>query len=233
MKHKSEDYKISAIKYYLKSLNYVKTAKIFGCSRQSLMRWVKHFKIEGSVTKKIRKFISYKISKKHIFFIKNILKKNKQITIGELHQKLIKRFITLRISLSHIYRVVKDINYSLKQVKFQHIPETRYNKKINIKEIKKKFYSCLCKSKPENIICIDETSLKSFTVRKKGRTKIGTRCVIKTDNQEIFKKYTGIFAMSSSKIIGYQVYKEGGINSDRLLWFLQKNFKDVKKKLLF
>lgn len=90
----------------------------------------------------------------------------------------------------------------------------------------------MCRNEPENIICIDETSLKSFTVRKKGRSKIGTRCIIKTNNQEIFKKYIGIFAMESSKIVGYQIFKKGGINSDRLLEFLQKNFKDIRSKII-
>ena len=79
MKHKSEDYKISAVKYYLNSLNYTETAIIFGCSRQSLMRWVKQFEKN--------KNISYKITKKYIFFIKHTLKRNKQITIYRLHQK--------------------------------------------------------------------------------------------------------------------------------------------------
>ena len=42
MKHKTEDYKISAVKYYLSnsfSLYYV--CNIFGCKKQSLTRWVK------------------------------------------------------------------------------------------------------------------------------------------------------------------------------------------------
>jgi len=39
--HKSSDYKLSAIKYYLShSKNQVQTCKIFGCSERSLMRWV-------------------------------------------------------------------------------------------------------------------------------------------------------------------------------------------------
>ena len=42
-KHKSEDFKISAVKYYLKIKNQKKTCKIFGCSERSLMRWVKKF----------------------------------------------------------------------------------------------------------------------------------------------------------------------------------------------
>ena len=39
--HKTSDYKLSAVKYYLyRSKNQVKTCKIFGCSTRSLMRWV-------------------------------------------------------------------------------------------------------------------------------------------------------------------------------------------------
>ena len=72
-------------------MNFKKVSLIFGCSRQSLISWVRQYKTEGSVFKKIRKSISYKITKKHIFFIKNILKKEKQLTISKLHQKLIKK----------------------------------------------------------------------------------------------------------------------------------------------
>jgi len=44
MTHKSEDYKISAVKYYInnnKSLD--KVCEIFECSRKSLYRWVKRY----------------------------------------------------------------------------------------------------------------------------------------------------------------------------------------------
>ena len=55
MKHKSRDYKISAVKYYLKSLNYTETATIFGCSRQSLTRWVKQPEKAKDTEQKIKK----------------------------------------------------------------------------------------------------------------------------------------------------------------------------------
>ena len=43
MTHKSEDYKISAVKYYLnnKDNNIRKTCKIFDCKKSTLQRWVK------------------------------------------------------------------------------------------------------------------------------------------------------------------------------------------------
>ena len=43
--HKSEDFKLSAVKYYLKIKNQSKTCKIFGCSERSLMRWVRSIRI--------------------------------------------------------------------------------------------------------------------------------------------------------------------------------------------
>ncbi len=41
-KHKSEDYKISAVKYYLNNdVSLDDVCEIFDCSKQSLYRWVK------------------------------------------------------------------------------------------------------------------------------------------------------------------------------------------------
>ena len=42
-KHKSEDYKITAVKYYLENdTNYTKTCNIFKCSERSLKRLLYH-----------------------------------------------------------------------------------------------------------------------------------------------------------------------------------------------
>lgn len=49
-------------------------------------------------------------------------------------------------------------------------------------------------------------------VRKYCREKIGKRCVVKTTSQEVFKKYTGVFAISSEGCVGYEVYRQGGID---------------------
>ena len=43
-KHKSEDYKITAVKYYLENdTNYTKTCEIFKCSERSLKRWIERY----------------------------------------------------------------------------------------------------------------------------------------------------------------------------------------------
>ncbi len=50
----------------------------------------------------------------------------------------------------------------------------------------------------------------------------------------VFKKYTGIFAISSKDIIGYEVYKKGGIDSNRMVDFINKfiNGKYINKLII-
>jgi len=74
----------------------------------------------------------------------------------------------------------------------------------------------------EDIICIDETSIKSLQKRNHCYNELGKRCVIKTQSQEVFKKYTGIFAISTKGVLGWELYEKSGINTDRLIEFLEK-----------
>ena len=132
--HKSNDYKLSAVKYYLShSKNQVQTCKIFGCSERSLMRWVDKYKSTNNITRKKRDYTSYKITNSHISFIKQQLKQNKTITMDELLVKLKTKYPYLTLSRVHLGRVVRDNNITLKQRRLRHIPKTRYKKPIVIK----------------------------------------------------------------------------------------------------
>tara|TARA_B100000214_G_scaffold352932_1_gene308533 strand:+ start:13 stop:255 length:243 start_codon:yes stop_codon:yes gene_type:complete len=66
-KHKSEDYKISAVNYYLDndvSMDYV--CNIFNCKKQSLSRWVQRYNNNKSIKIYNRKPISYNKKNKTI-----------------------------------------------------------------------------------------------------------------------------------------------------------------------
>ncbi len=81
-KHKSEDYKISAVKYYLNndvSLNDV--CEIFDCSKQSLYRWIERYEELEEIKRLSRKQISYKITKDQVKYAIQKLKENEQITM--------------------------------------------------------------------------------------------------------------------------------------------------------
>ena len=45
----------------------------------------------------------------------------------------------------------------------------------------------------------------------------------KTQSQEVFKKYTGVFAISVNGVVNWDLYEKGGINTNRLIEFLQHN----------
>lgn len=82
----------------------------------------------------------------------------------------------------------------------------------------------------KDIISIDETSIHSFTVRNKCYSELGKRCVIKTQSQEVFKKYTAIFAIYTKGVIGWTLYEKCGIDSDKLAKFLEKT--QIERKRL-
>jgi hypothetical protein len=51
-------------------------------------------------------------------------------------------------------------------------------------------------------------------------------------NLKVFKKYTGIFAISSNGVEGWELYEKGGINVDRLYNFLEQNITSKYKNKL-
>ncbi len=95
------------------------------------------------------------------------------------------------------------------------------------------FYNQVKKYKIQDIICIDETSIKSLQKRNHCYSEKGKRCVIKTQSQEVFKKYTGIFAINVNGVVDWDLYEKGGINTDRLIDFLEQNITNkIQDKLI-
>jgi len=87
----------------------------------------------------------------------------KIITLQELHQKLKDKYKTADISTMQLFRVVRDNNITLKLTRIRHEPTIRFGKDIDINSKIKEFYNEVKKYKIEDIICIDETSIKSVT----------------------------------------------------------------------
>jgi transposase len=231
-KHKSEDFKLSAVKYYLKIKNQRKTCKIFNCSERSLIRWVKKYNNTGEIKRKPRIYTSYKVKQIHVNYMKKIINKNKTITMNDLLQKVKNKFKNVNYSKMQVYRIIRDNNITLKQTKTRHILKTRFRKPVNINKKLREFYEEIKKYKLDDIISIDETSLNAYEVRKHCYEKIGKRCIIKTSNQEVFKKYTGIFAINTKGIVGYIIYDKGGIDSKRLIEFIKQFINNKYKKKL-
>jgi transposase len=229
-KHKSEDYKISAVEYYLNSNKTQEdVCDIFKCSVRSLMRWVERYENEDSIKRHNRKSISYKVKKEHIKFVLEEIKKNKTITIEVLLSKLKDKYKDLELSRRHLADIIKDNYVSLKLTHIRHEPTKRFGKDININEKLKEFYNEIKKYNIKDIISIDETSINSLQKRHHCYNDVGKRCVITTNSQEVFKKYTAIFAINYKGVIGWTLYNKGGIDSDRLYKFLEENITSIYK----
>ena len=233
-KHKSEDLKITAVKHYLSTnKTQEEVCEIFKCSPRSLMRWVDKYKKKGSIKRNSRKPIAYKVKKEHVKFILIKINKNKTITTKDLLAQLKDKFPKLELTRQHLTRIIRDNNITLKQRRWRHEPVKRFGKPVDIKKQLKEFYKTVAKYKLLDIICIDETSLNTFLTRNYCYSEIGRRCVVKSKSQEVFKKYTGIFAINSKGCIGWELYQKGGIDSDRLVTFIKKYInKKYKNKLV-
>ena len=92
MTHKSDDYKNSAVKYYLKNKDNIrKTCKIFDCKKSTLQRWIQRYNSTKNLTRRNRKSISYKISKPPIY-----LSRSKNFSTG-LDEPVKPKFTCLEI----------------------------------------------------------------------------------------------------------------------------------------
>jgi len=231
---KSSDYKETAVQYYLvEDKSQEEVCKIFKCSRRSLMRWVEKYKKDGKITGYERTPKAYKVHKEHVDFLLQEIKKNKTITIEDLLYLLKNKYPNLDLNKSHISRIIHDNNITLKMTRIRHEPVKRFGKDIDINKSIKEFYDEVKKYNIDDIICIDETSVKSLQKRNHCYSEKGKRCVIKTQSQEVFKKYTGIFAISVNGVVGWDLYEKSGINADRMVEFLEANITNkFKNKLI-
>ena len=221
-KHKTEDYKLSAVKYYLKSKKtQEEICKIFNCSPRSLKRQTDRYTRDKTVKRYNRKPISYKVKKTHVKFIIDEVTKNKTITMDDLLGKLKDKYKNINLTSRHLSRIIRDNNITLKLTRYRHEPIKRFGKPIEINKKIKEFYEDVRRYNLNDIICIDETSIKALMKRNHCYNEIGKRCIIKTQSQDVFKKYTAIFAISSKGIEGFELYEKGGIDTTRLKTFLE------------
>jgi transposase len=233
-KHKSEDYKLSAVKYYLNnSVSLDVVCEIFDCPKQSLSRWVKIYEELEEIKRLSRKPKSYKITKEQVKYVIQKLKENEQITMVELHKIVKKKYKDFDITSQHLGQVIRDNNITRKRTRHEHYPKERYGKPTDIKKELKVFYKEISKYSFDKIICLDETSIQPAMYLPYSKCSLGKRCIIKTDDNYVFRKFTLLCAISNSKSIGATLYKEGGMTKERFVEFLEVNiFNKYKNHLI-
>ena len=225
------DLKLKAVNYYHKINNYVKVCEVFECSERSLKRWVERYDKSKNVNRKTRKLGSYKLEKQHIQFIKETLRKHSDIQMNFLHELLKTKFPKLDISRQYLSNIIRDNNITRKRATFKHFPKTYRGNIRDEKQELKGFFDVINKFKLEDIISIDETSVSTSLTHNYCRAFLGERCVKKTTNNEVFKKYSLVVAINNKKCIGSELYQNGAVNSERFNDFLKQICNKVRGKL--
>jgi transposase len=234
MSHKSTDYKISAVNYYNKNdVSMDEVCNIFNCSKTSLKRWIDRYSENNSIVRENKYPISYKITKYHVDYALKLLKENEQITMFELCKLIKKKYKDFDITPQHLGQVIRDNNKTRKRTRHEHYPETRYGKPTDKKKELEAFYKKVSKYSLNKIICLDETSIQSAMMLEYSRCDLGKRCVIKTNDNYVFRKFSLLVAINNSKCVGHTLYEKGGMTKERFVEFLEKFvFNKYKKHLI-
>lgn len=221
-KHKSEDYKISAVQYYIdNNTSYAETCRIFKCSDRSLKRWIERYNNEKSIKRHNRKSISYKVTEEQVKYAIQKLKENEQITLDELAKIVKNKYKTFNITPRQLGNVMRDNNKTRKRTRHEHFPKIRYGKPLEKQKELNNFYKEVDKYPLNKIISLDETSIQPSMILEYSRCDLGKRCIVKTDDSYLFRKFTLLVAISNSKCIGWILYEKGGMTKERLVNFLE------------
>lgn len=185
-----------------------------------------------NVDRKNRKQGSYKVKKEHIKFIKDTLKKNNIIHMKQLQQLIINKYPTLKISRQYLSDIIRDNNITRKRATFAHFPKTYRGQIRNENQELKDFFKVIKKYKLDDIISIDESSVSTSLSINYCRNSLGKRCIIKSDNNFVFQKFSLLVAIDNKKCISYKLYDKGSVNGERFNEFLKDVCKNVKNKLI-
>ena len=195
----TDDYKLAAVKMYLKLNSIRQTCEYLGCSKSSLQRWVERYFEHDTVSNKEYKKRCSKIKNEHLEFIKNEIKKNPTIILSKIQGELLKKK-KLDISLSYVFYLIKyKLNITHKQLRSKYYPEKKLG---TLRTDKQKFYKTLIDKGIQNIISIDETGFYLNMCKGFGRSDKGKRCY-KTVHKYPYVKSNFICAIKYGKVIGW------------------------------
>jgi hypothetical protein len=151
----------------------------------------------------------------------------------ELVKIIKKKYNDFDITPQHLGQILRDNNITRKRTRHEHYPKERYGKLTDHKKDLKNFYKEVSKYSLDKIISLDETSIKPAMILKYSKCSLGKRCIIKTDDNYVFKKFTLLCAINNKKCISANLYKEGGMTKERFVNFLEENiFNKYKNNLI-
>ena len=199
------------------------TCEIFNCKFQSLSRWIKIYMTKGNLERKPRQKYNLKITPEIEQFIKNYVKKYPTTTLWE-YSKLVYEKFNIHLSDKSIYNILYKYKLTRKRLRSKYYPEKREGQE---KQDLDNFYKNLEKYNYKKTICLDETSIYLNMTLSYGRSKSGTR-VIKKTTKYPYKRYNLLCAISSNKVVGWNLYPErkGGVKTIDIIEFYDNYIKN-------
>jgi transposase len=230
MKQHSDDYKLSAVMYYINHNEDLRdTCNIFKCKYQSLHRWIKRYKLQGNISRKTRKNHNLKITPEIEKFVKDQVKRDPTTTLWE-YSKLVNDKFNVILTDRSINNILNRMKITRKRLRSKYYPEKREGQEATDL---KTFYEKLNTYDYKRTICLDETSIYLNMKPSYGRSRSGTR-VIKKTNIYPFKRYNMLCAICANKVVGWKLYKDikGGLKTQNILDFYDEFIKDNYKNYL-
>ena len=225
-KHHTEDYKLSAVKYALRTDNQVETCEVFDCKRASLQRWIEKYRETGSPIRTTRRQrTAYKVKKEYVDFLRQELHKKPDIFMEDLRTLLVGKYPDADISREHIGRLLRDNDKTRKRLRKRHEPKLYRGKERNHKGEVQEYLKQARKYDLDKIICLDETAIYANLHPSYARCDIGKRCYIKSDDNKVFTHYSLLVAITNKKTIGWTIYEKGAVNAERLVEFINEFIK--------
>jgi transposase len=222
-KHHTEDYKLSAVKFALRTDNQVETCEVFDCKRSSLQRWLKLYDETGSPVRHTRRNrTAYKVKRQYIDFLRQELHKKPDIFIEDLRTLLVHKYPEADLSREHIGRLLRDNNKTRKRLRKKHEPKMYRGKERDHKGEVQEYLKQARKYDLDKIICLDETAVYSNLHPSYARCDMGKRCYVKSDDNKVFTHYSMLVAISNKKTIGWTLYEKGSVNAERLTAFIKE-----------
>ena len=189
--------------------------------KPSLHRWLQIYKTKKNLQRKPRKSISYKVKKEQVKTAVNMIDKNEQLTMDELLFDMKQKYHDFNITRQHLGRIIRTNNRTRKRTRHQHFPKERHKKPTDKNRELENFYYEVNKYPLDKIICLDETSIGSHLKPSYSRCYIGKRCVIKSNNNFVFRSFTLLVAINNHKCVGKIFYEKGGTTKERMVEFLE------------
>ena len=124
-KQHSDDFKLSAVKLYLKFNSIRKVSEILNCSKSSLHRLVERYFETGNIERKNYKNRISIITNDILKYIIGLIKTNPTITLSKIKKKITKKY-KINISVSYIFYIIKyKLNLTNKQLRRKYYPEKK------------------------------------------------------------------------------------------------------------